>query len=101
MTRLVQKISRKRELTHEQVVAFNDAINKFDALLPRLSKYESDEFIVSIYNDLAKQIKDMEAAKDEYLKTPIVDYKTYDINEEDIEEVKQAILNFKKLVALK
>lgn len=101
MTQLVQKISRKRELTKEQINAFTNAVDKFDALIPRLRKYESDEFIVSIYNDLAKQIKDMEAAKDEYLQTPIEDIKTYDINEEDIEEVKQAILNFKKLVALK
>ena len=101
MTQLTQKIETKRKLTQEQAVAFNDAINKFDALLPRLSKYESDEFIVNIYNDLAKQIKDMEAVKDEYLQTPIVEYKTYDINEEDIEEVKQAIENIIKLVALK
>ena len=42
----------------------------------------------------------MEAAKDEYLETPIIEYKTYDINEEDIEEVKQAIENFMKLVVL-
>ena len=101
MTQLTQKIETKRELTREQVLAYNDATNKFDALVTRLSKYESDEFIVDIYNGLAKQIKDMELAKNEYLETPIVDYKTYDINEEDIEEVKQAIENFMKLVALK
>lgn len=101
MTQLTQKIETKRKLTQEQVLAYNDATNKFDALVTRLSKYESDEFIVDIYNKLAKQIKDMEAAKNEYLETPIIDYKTYDINEEDIEEVKQAIENFMKLVALK
>lgn len=101
MTQLTQKIETKRKLSQEQADAFNDALDKFDALLPRLSKYESDEFIVDIYNELAKQIKDMEAAKNEFLETPIIEYKTYDINEEDIEEVKQAIENFMKLVALK
>lgn len=101
MTQLRRKIETKRELTQEQVLAFNDAANKFKALAPRLAKYESDEYIAGIYEDLVDKLQKMEAAKNEFLETPIVDYKTYDINEEDIEEVKQAIENFMKLVALK
>lgn len=101
MTQLRQKIETKRKLTQEQVLAFNDAVNKFNALAPRLAKYESDEYIAGIYKDLADKLQKMEAAKNEFLETPIVNYKTYDINEEDIEEVKQAIENFMKLVALK
>ena len=101
MTQLRRKIETKRELTQEQVLAFNDAANKFKVLAPRLARYESDEYIAGIYEDLVDKLQKMEAAKNEFLETPIVDYKTYDINEEDIEEVKQAIENFMKLVALK
>lgn len=100
MTQLRQKIETKRKLTQEQVLAFNDAANKFKTLAARLAIYESDEYIAGIYNDLVEKLQKMEAAKDEYLETPIIEYKTYDINEEDIEEVKQAIENFMKLVVL-
>ena len=100
MTQLRQEIKTKRKLTQEQLLAFNDAANKFKVLAPRLARYESDEYIAGIYNDLVEKLQKMEAAKDEYLETPIIEYKTYDINEEDIEEVKQAIENFMKLIVL-
>lgn len=101
MTKLRRKILKERTLTQEQILAFNDAANKFKELAPRLTKYDSDEYIVGIYEDLVKKLQEMEDAKNQYLETPIEDFINYDIDEEDIKAVKQAIENFMKLVALK
>lgn len=80
MTKFIRKTKTKRKLTKEQEQAYNDAINAFNELAKKLKKYESDKFIADKYNILAKQLKDMELAKERYLNTPIERIITYNID---------------------
>lgn len=100
MTQLRRKVLRKRTLSQKETKAYNDAVNAFNELAKKLKKYETDPFIVEKYNSLAKQLKDMELAKETYLNTPVEEIITYDLEEDEFENVAKLIQNFTKLVAL-
>ena len=100
MANLTQKIETKRELNFLQVEQFNEMKADYDALIAKFKLYEGDPFIQVYYDDVKALWDEMIAEKDAWLETPMVEYKTYNIDEEDIQAVLTAIQNFKKLVAL-
>ena len=100
MANLTQKIETKRELNFLQVEQFNEMKADYDALIAKFKQYEGDPFIQVYYDDVKALWDEMISEKDAWLETPLVEYKTYNIDEDDIQAVLTAIQNFKKLVAL-
>lgn len=97
MVKFVRKTKTKRKLTKEQERAYNDAINAFNELAKKLKKYESDKFIADKYNILAKQLKDMELAKERYLNTPIERIITYNIGRSKLLKPMKMIIETNRL----
>ena len=100
MKRLTRIKQVDRELTEEQVIAYNDVIEDYNESMKELSGYVGDPYIEEIINELQGLISELKTDRDEYLASKEEKVITYDIDLERIERIREGVANFKKLVAL-
>lgn len=99
MTQLKRRALKKRTLTAQQRNQYNEMIEIVKRIKLSLQKYPNDKYIQDIDDDLTKKYNDMLKATETYLNTPVEEIITYEIDG-DIESIKEALVNFTKLMSL-
>ncbi len=100
MRKFTKTVKRDRALSQAQVKEYQEIGRLFEAIMKQTSLYPDDPDIKELEQEVIKLATEADNSKNEYLATPIEEILEYDVDMELVDEIKQRIENFKKLVAL-